>query len=166
MKLNLVEVNPSVDFLSSQSGIENNNGRSVTNSGKNYVNFDDNVTTCSSIQNCAKNKHAFLGSLWLRANSSSWRWVENAVTIEACVSLKDSLTNEKRDLELYGNPVQLGPSLPTLVYSFLYNEKYCRLIEKLGILVVKSRYGWLYNVDKKIQMKRISTRVKFTLYKV
>ena len=71
------------------------------------------------------------------------------------MSLKDSPGSQKRDLELYGNPVQLGPSLPTLVYSFLYNEKYCRLIEKLGILVVKSRYGWLYNVDKKDSRKRI-----------
>ena len=149
MKLNLVEVNPSVDFLSSQSRLQNKNGRLVTNSGKNYINFDENVTTCSSIQNSAKNKHAFLGSLWLRANSSSWKWVENAVTIEACMPLKGPPSNEKGDVELHGIPVQLGPSLPTLVYSFFYNEKYCRLIEKLGILVVKSRYGWLYNVDKK-----------------
>ena len=43
----------------------------------------------------------------------------NAVTIEACMPLKGPPSNEKGDVELHGIPVQLGPSLPTLVSVFI-----------------------------------------------
>ena len=153
LKLNLVNTSTSKSVIPETSRTfgkkyKANDKISIDMSGKDTI-FQHN-------NNVNENANEFLGSLWLRANSSSWKWLDNSCAMASCIVIgsEDSMLKNGGGGKYNVKRLRAGSSLQTLMQSFTYNNvRYnnnsrCNVMEKmLGVLVVNNRYGWLYNVQ-------------------
>ena len=105
--------------------------------------------------NVNENANEFLGSLWLRANSSSWKWLDKSCAMASCIVIgsEDSMLKNGGGGKYNAKRLRAGSSLQTLMQSFTYNNvRYnnnsrCNVMEKMLGVLVKQSLWLLYNVQ-------------------